>query len=302
MSKKISINPEFFKISGSKKNKKTKKQKPVFDKKKIKPNDIRKKLIQKVKEHQKKEKEREISKEQQKTEIFQNNFEETINYLNQVVKEKKKKKKKKKNKTLKNKIPEKQIPINTEPLPAAPNIPNIPDLNISKDPPYGILKGGSKPTYKQWKKTLRNKDKKHDKITESLHGLVNFDNEKSVNRERIEKLAKIKKKIKREKREKNKIKTKTIKRNITLGKMGGKVSVLVKNKKTRKKLKNEVNILKKKDIQEIKDYLRKHNLIKIGSNSPEYILREIYESAYLSGDVINKNPDILLHNWVKESD
>ena len=83
--------------------------------------------------------------------------------------------------------------------------------------------------------------------------------------------------------------------------MGGKVSVLVKNKKTRKKLKNEVNILKKKDIQEIKDYLRKHNLIKIGSNSPEYILREIYESAYLSGDIINKNPDILLHNWVKES-
>ena len=54
MSKKISNNPDFFKISGSKKNKKSKKLKPVFDKKKIKPNDITKKLIQRLKEHQKK--------------------------------------------------------------------------------------------------------------------------------------------------------------------------------------------------------------------------------------------------------
>jgi len=75
---------------------------------------------------------------------------------------------------------------------------------------------------------------------------------------------------------------------------------LVKSKQTRKKVKNEVNILKKKSIQEVKDYLRKHNLTKIGSNAPDYILRSTYENAYLSGDITNKNPDILLHNWHKE--
>ena len=54
MSKSISINPEFFKISG-RTSKKKKKQKPKFNAKTLKPNDIKKKLIAKIKAHQKKE-------------------------------------------------------------------------------------------------------------------------------------------------------------------------------------------------------------------------------------------------------
>ena len=52
MSKKISINPDFFKISGSKKEKK-KKKKPSFRESQLKPNDVKKKLIARIKEHQK---------------------------------------------------------------------------------------------------------------------------------------------------------------------------------------------------------------------------------------------------------
>ena len=44
----------------------------------------------------------------------------------------------------------------------------------------------------------------------------------------------------------------------------------------------------------------KHNLIKIGSSAPDYIFRTMYENAYLSGDISNKNDEILLHNWSKE--
>ena len=141
MSKRISINPDFFKISGSKKkHKKSKKLKPVFDKKKIKPNDIRKKLIQRVKEHQKKEKEKELEKQHEKVEKFQNNFEETINYLESVVKKRKKeKKKKRKNKTIKNTqntedITRANIPIDLEPM---HNNINNNKSNITRPPPYG---------------------------------------------------------------------------------------------------------------------------------------------------------------------
>ena len=71
---------------------------------------------------------------------------------------------------------------------------------------------------------------------------------------------------------------------------------------TRKNVKKEVDILKHKSIQEVKDYLRKHNLTKIGSSAPDHILRTTFENAYLSGNVSNNNPDILLHNWHKEEE
>ena len=279
--------------------------------KKIKPNDVRKKLIQRVKEHQKREREKEIEKQHEKVEKFQDNFEETINYLESVVKKRKKeKKKKRKNKTVKSKQKISQnlessnkpnIPIDLQPM--QNNVNTDKNSTISKAPPYGCLKGGSKPTYRQWRKTLKNTNKNEDTVIEQpIINNIDFSFEKEKNRERIEKLEKIKRKIKKDKQEKRKIKTKTIKRNIILGKKNGFVSVLVKNKKTRKKIQSEVGILKKKSIQEVKDYLRRHNLIKIGSNSPEYILRNMYENAYLSGNILNKNSDILLHNWHKDSE
>ena len=53
---------------------------------------------------------------------------------------------------------------------------------------------------------------------------------------------------------------------------------------------------------QLRNTLRKHNLTKIGSGAPDHILRSTFENAYLSGDVSNKNGDILLHNWHKEEE
>jgi len=105
--------------------------------------------------------------------------------------------------------------------------------------------------------------------------------------------------IKNYKKKKKKHKLKTIKRKITLGKKHGMVGVLIKNRKTRKNIKKEVTNLEKKSMTNIKRYLRKHNLIKIGSPAPDDVLRNIYENSFLSGDIYNKNPDTLLHNFMK---
>ena len=46
--------------------------------------------------------------------------------------------------------------------------------------------------------------------------------------------------------------------------------------------------------------IKKHNLMKIGSSIPDEVAREIYESAYLAGDVYNKNAEVLFHNYTHD--
>jgi hypothetical protein len=97
---------------------------------------------------------------------------------------------------------------------------------------------------------------------------------------------------------------KTIKRTYTLGKskIHKRVGVLIKDKNTRKRVLNAQRDIKRHGINDIKQYLRTHGLIKTGSNAPNDIVRKIYESAMLSGEVTNQDKDILLQNFLKEKD
>jgi hypothetical protein len=300
MSKKsISINPVFFKMSGKSEKRK---KKSSFDKTKLKPNQMKRKFIQKIKEHQKKEKEKELLEKNVESENFKNDFQTTLDYLESMKQKKRKERiKKQKRKTLKNTQIKQNIEQNIKKQ--ATNI-DINPMNIKKDPPYGCLKNGSKPTWKQYNKTL--KKNKSDILNEFKEKppFFNLKNNENLDfNERKDKLEKLKLKFNPNNKPniptKYKIKTKRIRRKITLGKNIHKrlVGVLVKNKKTRKIIKKEVDILKKKSIQEVKKYLRNHNLIKIGSNAPDNVLRTIYENAYLSGNINNNNSDVLLHNW-----
>ena len=95
---------------------------------------------------------------------------------------------------------------------------------------------------------------------------------------------------------------KTIKRKYFLGRSQTKqtIGVLIKDRGTRKKILNAQKDLKRRNINDIKSYLKEHNLIKIGSNAPNDVIRKLYESAMLAGEITNSNSDTLLHNFTKE--
>lgn len=94
---------------------------------------------------------------------------------------------------------------------------------------------------------------------------------------------------------------KTIKRTFVVGKSKKHplVSVLVSNKTLRKQAMTNIQNLAAKPMHEIKQELQKRGLIKVGTPTPNHILRKIYENLYmLGGDLVNHNKDTLLHNFI----
>ena len=103
---------------------------------------------------------------------------------------------------------------------------------------------------------------------------------------------------------KNKKIKRTIKRKYTLGKSKIKqqVSMLIKNRNTRKRVLDAQRDLKRESITDVKNYLKKHGLIKVGSLAPNDVVRKIYESSMLSGNITNRNKDTLLHNFMNDKE
>ena len=328
--KTILFNPDLL-STGKNKNKTIKKKIKPTRPSLIRPNKLRSQLINKIKDFQKRENNNENNENNNENEkintnleIFTSDFNKSIDFLENLKKE---------NTTKPVMQPVVQQPAQpvtqpvmqpvmqpvTQPVmqpvmqpvvqqpaqpimqpvvqqPAQPAISNFRILN-SQAPPYSTIKNGSKPTYREWiknknlnnttlKKQVNNEIKIHDKDD------ININTERSV---KLQELKKVYKKNGSLPKKYIKKQIKTIK--YKLGKIGDKVSVLIKNNETRKKIKRECGILKQTSIKDIKDYLRKQNLLKVGSIAPNDVLRKMYEQSILSGEINNKNGDTLIHNF-----
>ena len=327
--KMIQINPNFLSLSKKNKTSKShqKKKKRKDLRMSIKPNNIKKKLIQKIKEHQKDSLERrKISKinqedttDEENKKSFTKDFNDQLSYLEEIIKKKKEKRMKKKmrRQTKKRKsLINPNIINNKQANISSPKVPQMVKPSIYKppsDPPYGCLKNGNKPTYSQYRRTLKmrenpnpNKVVTQEQINPKPSVLI--DNTPVIQPTlvtREDKLQRLKTRLATPKKEKSMKRLVKVKRTIKKYKLGknkkdGSVGVLIKSGKTRKLVKNEQKILRKKCLSEIKQYLRKHNIIKSGSSAPERVLRKLYEDCFSTGSVYNKNADNLIHNYLND--
>ena len=174
-------------------------------------------------------------------------------------------------------------------------------------PPYGALKvGGTKPTYRTYNQTMKNR--------EQGNGILPIGNPNSI--ENIKRISELRQKMeiqKKEEEEKKNIKKKSAlrhlkrkkiyKRTYRVGKskFQPKIGILVSNKTIRSNISTKTQLLKQEPIQNVKKFLIKKGFIKVGTPTPNDILRKMYESVVLiCGEVQNHNPENLLYNYVHD--
>jgi len=213
---------------------------------------------------------------------------------------------------------------------AMPSLP-ISTMEINRAPAWGCLKGGTLPTYRTYANQTRKnyptigqapvpqntslstiptqqksvpnpapvmdagaaQKRMEDKIKESLSRVEQSQQTGSLMKQMNQAL-KVPKKMKRKK---------TLRRTYKIGrsKVFPRVSVLVSNRTLRNNITTKTQQLKQVPIHEVKSYLIKRGLIKVGSMAPNDVLRKMYESASLiCGEVQNHNPENLLYNYLND--
>ena len=143
--------------------------------------------------------------------------------------------------------------------------------NKNKEPEYGNLKNGNKPTYRNYISTSNNPTS-HNNIT------TNLDNNNII-----------------KDNENNKVK-------LGLNYKKRTAKVQIRGKKSRRKIKKQIKHYGTESITEIKNFLYNNSLIKCGTSAPNDVLRELYKSAKLTGKVSNSNGEVLLHNYFNNSE
>jgi hypothetical protein len=129
------------------------------------------------------------------------------------------------------------------------------DPKPNTDVPFGILKNGSKPSFRKWK--------------------------------RMQQIKRTQKQTKR-----------TIHKTYTLGKSKTtrQIGVLIKDIETKHKINEATKNIKNTALHDMKVYLKNHNLIRVGSDAPPAVVKKLYESAVMSGDILNQNTEQMLVN------
>ena len=370
--KQIIINPELFNISNQK-NKTSKKLSPKNNKNNTisRSQNPKNKILKHIQNiyNEKKQNKKNILKNlfvnDNKTEKFNNEFDNSIEYLLNISNENNLNNNQNnlntneinvntiqninnvQNKQNINNIQNKQNIINNENLinTIDKNIENtqyiIPNTISNITPKYGCLKNGKLPTYKNYMNILKNPrnniNKSLDKsninispiinisspFTKNENGLhkflntnINNKNDKEINdkgiNDKIIDNKEINNKEINDKEINNKLnniikkynKKRIIRRTFKLGKYKKepKVGVLISNKTIRNQINNKIKEIYEIPISDIKTFLIKKGLIKIGSTAPTDILREMYKNVImLCGDLQNHNTENVLYNYLHDN-
>ena len=192
-----------------------------------------------------------------------------------------------------------------------------PTMHI-KPPVYGCLKNGNLPTYRTWKRQTQKQypSQNREPIPPMPPSPVQINYEKDLH-EKIRSMS-LQEKIdankqkqrnadsgKHNRLKKRKRQRRILRRTYRTGKskVHPRVAVLVSNKTIRNNTNLRMTELKETPMRDVRQYLKKQGLIKVGTTTPNDVLRQMYECANLiCGEVKNHNSENLLYNYFNDTD
>lgn len=196
-------------------------------------------------------------------------------------------------------------------------------------PTYGCLKGGSLPTYRTLKAQENGMFPVANNATpiasvrgESFGGAtpttqqipqktprLTPEQQRAELKQFLEKRKEEKQRVERVKRQRNILKPskkqkRTTTRTFRVGKSKHypRVGVLIPNKTIRTQVLAKKQKIRETPLEDIRKYLIKKGLIRVGSSCPNDVLRQMYESSMMMcGEIQNHNPDNLLYNYLNNA-
>jgi hypothetical protein len=295
--KTIQISPELMSFS---KGKTAKKRKEPKNEIKVKTNSNkndtlkRQSLLRMIRKHQEEKYKEYFSKDLRKAQETQSqtqpsvsNFENSKAFLQNIQTNTNK------NETLKN-IPNQitEVPYKSTQPDVVAFHANVP--NNHNEPKYGCLKNGNLPTYR----SVMNKTQREIIPLDNENRVQSTNNTQDNSNVQMTQINAIRNFNEKRNNDKQK---RIIRKTFNLGKQKTKpiTTVLISSKKIRANITLKMQNLKQIEISKIKKDLLKRGLIRVGTITPERVLRKMYETVHsMCGSVQNHNPDNLLYNYL----
>lgn len=339
MNKTISINPELFKVSGTKRSSQKNRNDPNKQIKirshsqlKEKTKTFRKNHVLKFIRDQQAKNMQQIrnpdsisdtnSIDQSQSDSFSSDFEESLKFMNNLTTQTKH------NQTLKSSIPISNSLLFHPPIECENVCLEMPtDLvkytaPVGKFPNWGCLKNGTLPTYRNWRNvTQRNTqmpmqpqishfignsdgNNNNNNPIQSTHNINNTpENEEPTKMQILQKIHEMQITPAKTPKIYYPKQQRTVRRTYKVGKLKNQptVSILVSNKTIRNNTTTKTQLLKQTPMEEVRRVLIKKGFIKVGSSAPNDVLRKMYETTSLiCGEIQNHNPDNLLYNFFND--
>lgn len=148
--------------------------------------------------------------------------------------------------------------------------------NVLQPPPYSNLKyNNSLPTFRQWKRqTQKSVSVPLSHVTPSNPDPISSPNTNNLKRKNFQ---------------------------VGKNKTNKKVGIFLKNKTMKQNVESSIVEWKRQNMKTMKNKLKKSNLIRYGTCAPNELLREIYVSSELCGNIHNSNGKNLVHNYLESN-